>query len=731
LYYSTVSEPITAPPAGQTKYPYSNSNGLSGNCSSLQFYSAQVQTANGWGSVKTPIFAQPTNYYLVIWKTNGSAFLSTEMFNFKSRYGCGGETCILERGTTNPTPTTACAGNLYYKACATYVGNSGRWLIVDKTNKAVSYTVSYYTRDGDFINSVSFTTNPKLEFGIATGAVRAEICASYPYGQDFDLKLTPDPTYTGNSTSTTCVASDDNYFKGTARPRPTAPTFNVAHPTCTVATGTVTVTAPLGSFEYQIDNGAWQSAVTFTNVSAGIRTLSVRSSTEILCINQSSVVVNAQPATPAQPTATLTQPTCTVLTGTITVTAPTGTGITYSIDGTTYQSSGTFNDVAVGTYNVTAKNSDGCISASRSVTLTAYSGTPATPTASVTAQPTCTVATGTIVVTAPTGTGIEYSIGGTYQSSGTFSGVPAGTYSVTAKSGGCISAATQVTVNQQPATPVAPTVTVQNNCGSSTLTASGYTGSLLWSNGATTASITVSNAATYTVTQTTANGCTSASGSGASAPKAVPGAPTVTVENNCGSSTLTASGYTGSLLWSTGATTASITVSNAATYTVTQTTANGCTSASGSGASAPKVVPGAPTVTVENNCGSSTLTASGYTGSLLWSTGESTASITVSTAGAYTVTTTVNGCTSAAGSGTAAPKTTPTAPSVTVVDNCNGTSTLSTTATGTLAWSTGESTASITVSTAGAYTVTTTVNGCTSAAVQELLHRRPLQLHRQ
>jgi hypothetical protein len=40
------------------------------------------------------------------------------------------------------------------------------------------------------------------------------------------------------------------------------------------------------------------------------------------------------------------------------------------------------------------------------------------------------------------------------------------------------------------------------------------------------------------------------------------------------------------------------------------------------------------------------------------------------------------------GSGVAAPKTTPTAPVVNVVNNCDGTSTLTTTATGTLLWST-------------------------------------------
>jgi hypothetical protein len=65
-------------------------------------------------------------------------------------------------------------------------------------------------------------------------------------------------------------------------------------------------------------------------------------------------------------------------------------------------------------------------------------------------------------------------------------------------------------------------------------------------------------------------------------------------------------------------------------------------------------------VNVVNNCdGTSTLTASGIHGTLLWSTGESTASITVQTAATYTVTTTnASGCTSLQGSGVAAPKTT-------------------------------------------------------------------------
>jgi hypothetical protein len=183
--------------------------------------------------------------------------------------------------------------------------------------------------------------------------------------------------------------------------------------------------------------------------------------------------------------------------------------------------------------------------------------------------------------------------------------------------------------------------------------------------------ITGATSATYTFTATAAdnnkqyravwtNSTSSVNSSAATLTvNALPSAPTVTVVNSCGSSTLTAGSFTGSLLWNTGATTPSITVTASGTYTVRQTV-NGCTSAPGSGIAAPVTsTVTAPSVSVTNNCNNSVLTAGSFTGSLLWSTGATTTSITVTTAGTYTVTQTVNGCTSPAGSGTAAPKPTP------------------------------------------------------------------------
>jgi FtsP/CotA-like multicopper oxidase with cupredoxin domain len=73
----------------------------------------------------------------------------------------------------------------------------------------------------------------------------------------------------------------------------------------------------------------------------------------------------------------------------------------------------------------------------------------------------------------------------------------------------------------------------------------------------------------------------------------------------------------------------------------------------------PVAIPG---ITVVNCGGTSTLTATGTTGTLLWSTGATTASISVTAGGVYTVTQTIAGLTSVPGSATAIPQPTITGP---------------------------------------------------------------------
>jgi len=84
---------------------------------------------------------------------------------------------------------------------------------------------------------------------------------------------------------------------------------------------------------------------------------------------------------------------------------------------------------------LTAKNvTTGCVSTGLPLTVNNIPTAPATPSTSVTVQPTCAISTGTILVTAPTGANIQYSVNGTdYQVSGSFAGLVSGPYTVTAR----------------------------------------------------------------------------------------------------------------------------------------------------------------------------------------------------------------------------------------------------------------------------------------------------------
>lgn len=243
-----------------------------------------------------------------------------------------------------------------------------------------------------------------------------------------------------------------------------------------------------------------------------------------------------------------------------------------------------------------------------------------------------------------------------------------------------------------------------------------------WSNGDSGASITVapSNSTTYTVT-VSVNGCADE----ASVEVVVNPAPTANTsgdETICNGEgvTLSVSGGT-DVEWSTGETTNSITVVPAATttYQVTVTNNFGCEDKEN------------VTVTVINipvaNAGpdqmicegeTATLTGSGAT-SLLWSTGETDATITVSPVSTTTynlIVTDANGC-SATDEVIVTVNDIPTA---NAGNNefivAGGTATLTATGGGTYVWSTGETTAQINVSPAvtTVYTVTVTLNGCSS-----------------
>ena len=118
--------------------------------------------------------------------------------------------------------------------------------------------------------------------------------------------------------------------------------------------------------------------------------------------------------------------------------------------------------------------------------------------------------------------------------------------------------------------------------------------------------------------------------------------------------TATAGNENNTYLWSNGATTSSIKVTTASNYSVTVTNiTSGCIANANQNVVVNTL--SAPTVTAVAACGHTTLTATNYTGSLLWSTSDTTASITVNNGNTYSVTQSLNGCISASASGSMAP----------------------------------------------------------------------------
>jgi gliding motility-associated-like protein len=128
--------------------------------------------------------------------------------------------------------------------------------------------------------------------------------------------------------------------------------------------------------------------------------------------------------------ASIVEPTCNTGNGTITVTDPVGPIYDYSVDGINWQTSPVFN-LPANTYTVRARINGSFCGGNTTVTLTAPPPIPIT--ATVTAAACKNTSTGTIMVTSPVGTDIEYSINGgtTWQTSNSFNNLSAGSYTIT------------------------------------------------------------------------------------------------------------------------------------------------------------------------------------------------------------------------------------------------------------------------------------------------------------
>ena len=389
---------------------------------------------------------------------------------------CEGSSVNLTASGGNGTYSWSPATNLNTTSGATVTANPA---------STTTYTVTSSTVTGCPITKEVTVTVSSLP-AAPTGTITQPTCTkptgsitiTAPTGAGLQYSINggayqSSPTFSGltpnNYTITVqnaagCVSPASAAFVVNAAPSaPAAPTGNITQPTCNTATGTITITDPTGAgLQYSINGGAYQSSPTFSGLTPNNYTITVQNAAGCVSAASAVFVVNAAPSAPAAPTGNITQPTCTTPTGTITITAPTGAGLQYSVNGSPYLPSTNISGLTPGSYTVTVQNSAGCISApSSAFVINAAPTAPAAPTVNIT-QPTCTTPTGSIIITTPTGAGLQYSVNGSpYLPTTNFSGLTPGSYTVTAQNAaGCISAPSSAFMINAVATPAKPVVTV-------------------------------------------------------------------------------------------------------------------------------------------------------------------------------------------------------------------------------------------------------------------------------
>jgi len=208
-------------------------------------------------------------------------------------------------------------------------------------------------------------THPTCAVPTGTITVTAPLGADYQYNVDGGSWVAT-TTFSGLTaglhtinvrkvSDNTCTSSQQ--FNINAVPTaPVTPTTNMTHPTCAVPTGTITVTAPLGSdYQYNVDGGSWVATTTFSGLTAGSHTINVRKVSDNTCTSSQQFNINAVPTAPVTPTATVTNPICAGGNGSIEVTSPLGADYVYNINGGSWQASTTFSDLVFNTYTINVK----------------------------------------------------------------------------------------------------------------------------------------------------------------------------------------------------------------------------------------------------------------------------------------------------------------------------------------------------------------------------------------
>jgi gliding motility-associated-like protein len=324
------------------------------------------------------------------------------------------------------------------------VGMNESWRFVPSGGTPLFRRVELYTITGTLIGTGTTTILPSGDLEASFPNLCPPAGTSTPYIIKAFYEKIDDPTAEIFAVDTVSIN----------RSFPLAATASPISATCGVSNGSITVSNVNGGtppYEYSINGTTWQSSNVFTGLAAGTYTVSVRDFGNN-CVASYTVTVGVISNLTA--TTTNTAATCSgVNNGTITITSvPIGVApFQFSIDGGAFVPGSlpyTFTNLSPGNHTVVVRDANNCLT--NTITVNITSGTGVSGSTSVTPA-TCAGATnGTITVNASGGVPpYTYQLGANPpQASNVFTGLAAGTYTITIRDNvGCTRVVTRTVTN--------------------------------------------------------------------------------------------------------------------------------------------------------------------------------------------------------------------------------------------------------------------------------------------
>jgi hypothetical protein len=314
------------------------------------------------------------------------------------------------------------------------------------------------------VNSTCGNSNGVVNIGATTGGTPAY---TYSFNGGAFLGTT---SYTGLAAGTYSVIVRDNNgctFSNTVvvsnTPGPTALAVTNTSTTCGNANGSITIGATTGgtaAYTYSLNGGGFTATTNYTGQAAGTYTVIVRDNNG--CTFQTTTTISNIPGPTAQ-VVTNTSSTCGNANGSITIGATTGgtAPYTYSLNGGAFTATTSYTGQAAGTYTVIVRDNNGC-TFQTTTTISNIPGPTAVALSSTTA--TCGNANGSVSVGTVTGGTAAYTYslnGGGFTATTNYTGLSAGSYTVTVSDANSCTTTATVTVGNT-GNPV-PSIASQTN----------------------------------------------------------------------------------------------------------------------------------------------------------------------------------------------------------------------------------------------------------------------------